>query len=206
MSTMVIANVFGIFILFFLLWKTLRDDYSYEKIFNLGFLIVFGFVLGLISSKIFNFSYYLAKDFSFWIILFGVTSGFIFGILKQKMNFFDSFEGFVVGNLSWVGLIFISDAVSKSSLSSFLAFWMSLICIFLFFFLNTVYKNFTWYKSGRVGFSGIFTALVFFLIRIITTFIFPDMISLAGKLEIYLSGSAALLFIVLLYNLSRKEE
>ena len=47
---MLIANIFGIFIFFFILWKILKDDYPYEKIFNLGFLIVFGFVLGFLIS------------------------------------------------------------------------------------------------------------------------------------------------------------
>ena len=183
---MLIANIFGIFILLFLLWKILKDDYSYEKIFNLGFLMILGFVIGLVISK------YLAKDYWFWIYLLGLTSGFMFAILKQKMKFFDSFEGFVVGSLSWVSLVFLSDAITKSSLSSFVSFWVSLLCIFLFFFLNTVYKSFTWYKSGKVGFSGVVTAIVFFIIC-----------AILGH-EPFLSLTVAFFLFLLLYSLAKK--
>jgi len=184
---MVIANIFGIFIFFFLLWRILKDDYSYEKIFNLGFLIVSGFVLSLIISN------YLAKDYWFWIYLLGLASGFMFGILKQKMKFFDSFEGFVVGSLSWVSLVLITDAITKSSLSTFISFWVSLLCIFLFFFLNTVYRGFTWYKSGRVGFSGVVTAIVFFIFW-----------AIIGH-EPILSLTVAFFLFLLLYSLAKKQ-
>lgn len=197
---MLIANILGVFIFFYLLWRTLKEDYSYEKIFNLSFLIILG---ALLASLILL---YLKTSFWFWILLLASFSGFLIGILKQKMKFFETFEGFVIGILPWIGLVFISDAIKNSSLSSFLAFWAILILVFLYFFLNSFYRTFTWYKSGRFGFSGVFVAIVFFIIRAASSLFFPSVISFAGKFEVYLSGSAALLLMVLLYNLARKEE
>ena len=59
---MIIANILGIFILL-LLWRTLKDDYQYEKIFNLAFLILFGFIAGSTLSV------YVLNDYWFWLSL-----------------------------------------------------------------------------------------------------------------------------------------
>lgn len=200
MFWMIIANILGIFILFYFLWNKLKDDYQYEKIFNLAFLTLFGFLIGFIASK------YLNKEYWFWFDLAGSLTGFTIGIKKQKMKFFESFEGLVIGTLPWVSLVFLSDSVKNSSLSSFLAFWMTLICIFIFFFMASHYRSFTWYKSGRVGFAGILTAQVFFIFRIVASIFYPNVVSLVGKFEIYLSSAVVLILFLLLYSLFRESE
>lgn len=200
MFGMVIANILGLFIFFFLLWKTLKDDYQYEKIFNFAFFILFGLFFGLLISK------YLAGIYWFWLTLSGSIIGFIISLIRQKMKFYESFEAFVISLLPWISLIYLADSINKSSLSSFLMFWMGLICISLFFFFKSFYRSFTWYKSGRVGFSGLSAALIFFLFRALISFLFPNILSLVGRPEIFLSGSAALLTTILLYNLSINKE
>lgn len=197
---MVIANILGISFLFFLLWRLLKEDYHYEKIFNLGFLILPFYLVGLLITS------YILKDFWFWIILVCISLGFIIIIKKQKMKFFEVFEAIVIGLLPWISIIFLSDSIDNSSLSSFLAFWMSLVCILLFFFLKSYYRNFTWYKSGMVGFAGLSTAAIFFLIRAISSLFFNNVISFAGKFEVYLSLTVAFFLFLLLYKLSRSNE
>lgn len=198
--SMVIANILGIFILFYFLWSKLKDDYQYEKIFNLAFFILFGFALGSIASK------YVFSGYWFWMDLIGILLGFIIGTKKQKMKFFESFEGLVIGLLPWVSLIFLSDSIKNSSLTSFLAFWVTLICIFIFFFVASHYRSFTWYKSGRVGFAGTLTALLFFIFRIIASIFSKSVVSLSGSLEIYISSSIVLILFLLIYSLSRATE
>lgn len=197
---MVIANILGIFILFYFLWHKLKEDYQYEKIFNLAFLILFGFLIGHLVSR------YFLPDYWFWINLSGILLGFAIGIKRQKMKFFESFEGLAIGSLSWVSLIFLSDSINNSSLYSFLAFWMTLICIFLFFFVASHYRTFSWYKSGRVGFAGVLTALVFFIFRLIASIFFQNVISLSGEFEVYLSSSVVMVLFLIIYSLSRSTE
>lgn len=193
---MLITNLLGIILLFFLLWKRLKDDYHYEKIFNLGFIIFFGLATGYFVAKSFVPSYW------FWTQIFFVTASFLIGVIKQKMKFFESLDALIIGLLPWLGLTYLSDAISKSSLSSFLAFWITLIFVFLFFFLNSQYRKFSWYKSGRVGFAGITVAALFFLARIALFLIYPQTMSFAGGLELYFSGTFAFSFFLLLYRLS----
>ena len=198
--SMVIANILGIFILFYFLWSKLKEDYQYERIFNLAFTTLLGFGIGAITSR------YILQNYWFWLDLLGILLGFIVGIKRQKIKFFESFEGLVIGLLPWTSLIFLSDSIKNFSLSSFLAFWVTLICVVIFFFIASHYRSFTWYKSGRVGFAGTLTALLFFIFRLIATIFFKNVISLAGKLDIYISASVVLILFLLLYSLSRDIE
>lgn len=197
---MVIANILGIFILFYFFWKRLKDDYQYEKIFNLAFIVLFGYLIGYFTSR------YLDQNFWFWIQLAGIMLGFTFGIKRLKMKFFETFEALVIGTLPWVSMVFLSDSINKSSLSSFLAFWVTSICIFVFFFVSARYRTFTWYKSGRVGFAGLVALQLFFVFRLVASIFFQNVISLSGKFEVYLSASVLLIVFLLIYSLSRSDE
>lgn len=189
MTAMIIANSIGVFLFFFLLWKTLKDDYHYEKIFNLSFILLgCAIVFWLISG-------YVEESYRFIFIFFGSFIVFTFGLIKQKMNFYESFEGFVISFLAWYAVFTLQITISQSSLSSFLSFWMTLISIFIFYVSKTYYRSFSWYKSGKVGFAGI-VSLIFFILSKVPFY--------WGTNAIYLLISASLLLVLVLYNLSRK--
>ncbi|MEK7472993.1 MAG: hypothetical protein AAB625_03060 [Patescibacteria group bacterium] len=189
---MVIANLLGVFLFFFFLWKRLKDDYHYEKVFNLAVIILIGLSLGFFTSlKFFS-------DYWFWLEIVGVALGFTFVIKNQKIKFIESFEGLIIGLLPWLGLYYLANAILTYNLISFLYFWLVSVSVFLFFFFDTQYKKFTWYKSGRVGFSGIATLAIFFVLR---AGLFYN-----NTVELILSSVAALLLIILLYNLSRNND
>lgn len=192
---MVIANIFGILVFLFLLWKTLKEDYQYEKIFNLGLTAIFAYLLSLILLK------FVYSQFWFWIIVFAISLSIFFVSKRQKMKFFEVFDAISVSFLPWVALFFIEDSIVKSSLSSFLAFWITLISIFFYYLLKSYYRSFSWYKSGRVGFAGIVTLFLLFVVRFVTSFFNLSILTYAGKYEMYLSGSSTLLLGLLLYNL-----
>lgn len=200
MFGMIIANLVGVLLLFFFLWRRMKDDYHYERIFNLGFVVLFALVLGLLISKI------LMPSFWFWVSFATIAITFLLTIKNQKLKFFESLDGLVIGILPLLGLNFLTDAIKKSSLSSFLTFWTVLILIFLFFFLDSQYKRFGWYKSGRVGFTGLAIIGLFFLIRIVIYLIYPQTISFVSPFDIYISSTFAFLFFLLLYRLSVTKE
>lgn len=197
MFLMIIANILGIALLFFFLWRSLKEDYQFEKNFNLAFITLFGFLFGSIVS------HYIFKEYWFWIIVVSSFTFFSLSIVRQKMSFFEAFEGFVVGGLSWVSLVFLTDSINKSNLYSFILFWISLFCVALFFFFKNFYRTFNWYKSGRVGFAGVATASLFFLFRALYSFfVNTQVFSIVNNLDVYLSGAVAIIFFLLLYKLS----
>ena len=57
MLAMIIANLFGVITIAFLIWYKLKDDYHYERIFNLTSSILLGLMVSSILSK-----YFFAKD------------------------------------------------------------------------------------------------------------------------------------------------
>lgn len=194
---MIIANVLGIFAFLFFLWSRLKEDYHFEKTFTLATYVLGGLFI----------SYFIAKqffpEFWFWIETIGIIIGFVVGVMAQKIRVYESFEGLLVGFLIWLSLVFMADSIVNSSLTSFLAFWVSLFCVILFFFLDSHYRRFSWYKSGRVGFSGLVTAGVFFLIRSVVALFNISVISLVGGLEGILSGVLSFVSFLLLFNLSK---
>lgn len=181
---MVIANVIGLSLFLFLLWKNLKEDYQYEKIFNLASLTL----AGLLACVLLNI--YLKNDYWFWVYLIGLISGFSIGLIKLKMKLYESFDGLVVGSLSWLGFVYLTNSINKSSLSDFILFWISAVCVFLFFFFKSHYRTFNWYKSGRVGFAGLLSGAIYFLIRAIS------------NNEPIISAPVAILLFLLLYRLS----
>jgi hypothetical protein len=197
---MVIANILGIFLFFYLIWRNLKEDYHYEKVFNLGF-------IGLSAFLLANFvSHFIKGPFWFWILILFLLLGFLIVVKKQRMKFFETIEAYFVGLMPWIGLFYLADSVNKLSLASFVAFWITFILIFIYFYVRTHYRSFSWYKSGRIGFAGLFTLLLFFLSRVIGSLFYNNLVTMAGKYEVYLSGSASLLILVLMYNLFKEND
>lgn len=191
---MVIANIVGIFLFLFFFWKILKEDYLSEKIFNLGFLTVFGLLVFYAISS------YFWQNYWSWMTMLGGILGFYIGFRKQKFNFFEVFEGLTAGILFWIGLVSLASSVKNLSLYSFLTSWVCVTAIALFYFLRSHYRRFTWYKSGRVGFSGVMVALLLALTKL------GSSIYSMNKYEIVFSVIVTLLLISLLYNLFRKKE
>lgn len=200
MFEMIIANLLGTLSLFYFLWKKLKDDYHFEKIFNLGFTILSFQFVGILVSR------FLLPQYWFWINLLLISIGFGFSVIRQKIKFFESFDGLVVGLLPWLGFYFFAEAIKNSSLVNFVGFWIVLMLVFIFLFLDSQYRKYTWYKSGKVGFSGVVTSFIFFLIRSILGFFFAGLASFSPNFESLFSGAFAFLFLLLLYRLATFKE
>lgn len=188
---MVIANFIGILLFLFLLWKKLKEDYHYERIFNVGFLSLIGITISTLLANSF------LTDFKFWLQFAGLLVGFGLAIYLQKIKFYESFDALVVAVLPWLGLNYLVLAIRNSSLIDFIAFWVCLLLVFIYFFLDSQYRKFIWYKSGRVGFSGLAVAGLFFVAK---------GVEFSTGFNLYLSATFAFLFFLLLFILSKSKE
>ena len=196
----ILANLLGVFVFLFVFWKRLREDYSSEIIFKTAFYILIGVLAGFLISLKF------ISTASFWFTFVGSTLGLGFAILRLKVKFYETFEALIISSFPWISFIFLLDSVTHSSLSSFLAFVAILIFVFISYFLDTHYKNFTWYKSGKIGFAGILTLGLFFVVRSILAIFTVNMLSFVGlRVKAVVSGAVAFVCFVLLFNLGRTE-
>jgi len=196
----ILANILGVFVFLFVFWKRLREDYSSEIIFKTAFYIFIGILIGFLISLKF------IPAASFWLAFIGAALGLGFAILRLKVKFYETFEALAVSSFPWISFIFLLDSVIHSSLSSFLGFVAILIFVFISYFLDTHYKNFTWYKSGKIGFAGLLTLGLFFMVRSVLAIFTIHMLSFVGlRVEAAVSGVTALICFVLLFNLGRTE-
>lgn len=196
----ILVNLLGAVVFLYLFWKRLKDDYVSSSIFSTGFYIVLGVVLGVLIST------YLIPSWWFWISIVGATAGFCLGIVRFKLRFFETFEAVTLGLLPWLAIFFLSDSVTNASAYSLGYFLFISSLIVLSYFLMKSYKTFTWYKSGKVGFVGLATASLFFLLRGVIALLFPFVLSFVGSSEVILSGVVSFALFLLLFNLSRYEE
>lgn len=192
-------NIFGFFVFLFLFWRRLKEDYVSGQIFTTGFFIFFGLIVFYILSKIFF------PGWWFWITFGGLSLGLISGVVKNHLRFYETIEAAILGILSWNALFFLGDSVRYTSLSSFIAFAVLILLLGFFYFLDTHYKNFSWYKSGRVGLSGLLTLATFFVFRSVASGFTPNIISFAPKFEMMISGAFAFILFLLIYNLARSK-
>jgi hypothetical protein len=196
----VLVAVFGILIFLFVFWKRLKDDFSSEIIFRTSAAILIGIGLGWLISYIFIPMYF------FWTSTFFALLTMFLMIMKYKLRFYETLEALIMASMPWLAIIFLEDSITTSSLTSFLAFTTILVMIFLSYWFDVNYKNFTWYKSGKIGFAGLSIAFIFFLIRSVLAIMGITMLSFVVKFEFIISGVITLISLILLISLGKKKE
>jgi hypothetical protein len=199
MLVKILINFLGSLSFLFFFWRRLREDYSGTQIFTTAFYILIGVFLFFAIS--FNF----ISPWWFWLSLLGGFLGLILGIFRYKLRFFEVLETFLTAFFPWLTLIFLSDSILKLNLISLVFSVLILGLIGVFYYLDDHYKGFVWYRSGRIGFAGLTTAGLFFLIRMVIATFFPFVISFSGKSDIFLSGIGAFILFLLTYHLARSE-
>lgn len=197
---MLIANAFAGIVGIYLYWKRLKEDYSAEKIFDSGLGILFFTLFVFFGSFHFLNQYWFGlTTISFVVILFLISN-------RVKIKYNEILDASLVLVFPLLSSFFFVDSVRRSSLSSFIAFWVLLVLIFFFYFLNTLYRSFSWYKSGKIGFSSLVVFGLLFIFRGLTSIFYKEVASFSGSLEVYISTSFVILFFLLLFNLARSKE
>lgn len=210
MSTILLyisASVLGAIFFLFIFWRRTREDYSKKIVFSSGFSILFTvvfstFVSFYISRFLPNNSIIDSSQIWFWGAVFGFLMSFIVNSFTKKIKFFESLEASGMGLFIWLGFIFVASGISNRSLDSLMASGIVLVLFVIYLYLERNYRKFTWYKSGRVGFSGLTTLGLFFLVRTGISIYGGSMLSLAGRVEVILSSVIAFLLFFSVYHLS----
>lgn len=189
----------GALFFLFLFWKRLKEDYVSKDIFSTAFYILAGITLSWLVSR--NF----LPQWWFWLALLGVVLGGTWAVVKFRLRVFEVLEALVFGLLPWLSLIFLLDAVKNENTLSLIGFLVILIFLLSFVAIDSRYKRFTWYKSGRVGFSGLIILGFFFLLRTFIAGSFTDMLSFAGRPDSVLSGTVAFISFLMIFNIARQK-
>ena len=198
MVSSILIGILGLLLFLFVFWKRLKDDYSSDIIFQSAFSIFIGLSLGLVASRL------LAEKWFFWMALGGSAAGMLLMINKFKLRFFETLEAFLLASLPLTTLMFFADSVKNVSSTSFFAFIAVLVISFFAYWVDVHYKGFSWYKSGRIGFTGLSLAAVFFLTRTVVAILGFDVVSFVGIYERYVSGAFFIISLGTLIRLANK--
>lgn len=163
------SNLFGfvfgalaIFTFAFILWRKLKEDYPSETIFKFTLSILAGVGLGAWVASLW------LPHFVFWASFSGGLIGGSLYLGKLNLRFFEIIDGLALAT-SWFLLILYIGQVAKilPGLNYFIltkTLLVFLIILLYGYFLKS-YRKFSWYPSGKVGFAGLLTLLLFFLSR-----------------------------------------
>lgn len=127
----------------------------------------------------------------FWGALTGLSIGFVVSQRVFELPLYEAFEAAVVG------FLFASPILTRE--------WVySAIALACYYYLRGRYKSFMWYKSGKVGFAGLVTLGLFFLVRSILALSGSNMLVFTGigKVEVVLCAALSFLCFFAVYNLS----
>ncbi|MEK7061041.1 MAG: hypothetical protein AAB954_00065 [Patescibacteria group bacterium] len=195
-----IVNLVGVVLFLFLFWKRLKEDYSSNIVFSISFFVLLGVLAGFLMS------FYFFPRWFFWLEAFGAFFGFAVGIIKYNTRFFETYEALFISFLPWLTLFYLAEFINKPGWAVAIVAFLNFCLILLFDFVSMKYKNFSWYKSGKIGIAGLLTSGVFFILRTALALILPSMVSFLGLSEIILSGVCAFTIFLLIYNLSKDDQ
>lgn len=198
--TIIVTYLIGPFIYLFLYWRSLRQDYSSEVIFESGFFKIFLIILfAFLGNK------YLASNLEqnqiispqglwFWFGVLGFFIGIFYTSIRKKMKFFETLEAETPALLLWLSGVLLVREIWAGGIY--------ILLVIFYYLLAKNYKKFAWYRSGKLGFSALLTLGVFFLLRSVFAIYDPSMLSLAGRMDGVLSAGFAFLSFFSIYNLA----
>lgn len=195
------ATILGILTFLFIFWKKLKEDYTSNIIFTVGFYIIIGILIGglltlfLLSSRVPKSAVFNPYGLWFWGSLIGAMVGFFIGVNKYNLRFFEVLEAASLGLIFWFFYLVMGSGSVLFSIVSF-------ALIVVFFVIDKKYKTFSWYRSGRVGFSGLTLLALFFISRSVLAIIYPSMIFFVGRIDAIVSAVVSFIFFLTMYNLS----
>lgn len=153
----------------FALWRRLRDDYTNEKIFSWTLRVLALSLLGVWIAQAF-----IPQFVFFSLFLFGTLSGIVF-LKTLGLKFFELIDAVAISIFyfvffSWIGLgisegrnLLLLDSYTTSQFYPHLL--IALFSIYLYLIFRKYYRGFLWYPSGKVGFCGLASLGIFFLLN-----------------------------------------
>lgn len=204
---LLLASIIGAFLFLFVFWRRLKEDYSPALIFNSAFLSIFlicsfSLVAIGISKLAPDTTIFRPSQMWFWSSILGLLVSLRIAVSKFRLKMIETFEASILGTMLWILVLFIVESVVSGSIQAGVLAIITAILIYLFFFLDKKYRSFQWYKSGKVGFSGLAVAGIFFLARIFLSYFEPNTFSIIGKVDVVISAATSFLIFFSLYNLS----
>ncbi|OGM30166.1 hypothetical protein A2630_03025 [Candidatus Woesebacteria bacterium RIFCSPHIGHO2_01_FULL_44_10] len=202
MSTIeVVSAIFGALVFLFIFWRRLKEDYESQAIFSIAFFML----TGVLAAGLFVRYLPRLNAWWFWADFLGLAVGFTLGILKFRLKFYELLEASCLASLFWLAFVFVAYTLVDNNLPGLIASTFIIALIVSFYLVDGKYKSFSWYKSGKIGFSGLAISGIFFLTRAVVSLLTQNVVSFVSEYDSIASGILAFGSFLLLYNLAIKK-
>lgn len=152
----------------FVLWRNLKEDYTNEQIFGWSLRIF------LTSTVVIWMAQTWVPNFTFLLLFSNLAVFGIFFLKRLNLKFFETIDAFtpawlIFTFISWIG-VGIGSKLDLTRIQSYLLGWffpqiiIACLSLGLFHLFRKNYRHFTWYPSGKVGFAGLSSLGIFWLL------------------------------------------
>ncbi|MBI2590772.1 MAG: hypothetical protein HYW33_02715 [Candidatus Blackburnbacteria bacterium] len=195
--------VFGFFVFSFISWRKLREDYDVNLIFTLNLIFLLGGMsIGLVFAR------FLSA--SMWGFLLGSLIIGWYAAKKMDFKIFEILDGVILG-LVWLSLFFEAGLLVQFGWGKYftntLYLLIPILVLFCARYVLAGYRRFSWYPSGKIGFIGGASGLLYFSLLLLVDFALGLMLSSSGKfIESGISFAVAFVFFIALYLRSGRRQ
>jgi len=190
-------GILGIVLFLFLYWRRLKDDYVANHIFTSALIIVLSLFFGLFIAS------FVVPLWWFWIALVSLVCGILVSVKKFRMRVNEVADAVFMAVLPLYMFSFFAYFGSTRDFRGVIGSLCVLFIFIAFFVFDANYKQLSWYKSGKIGFSSLASMGILLFMRALVAFLFGNMVSFVGGYEIYLSGIFSIVSFGTLAYLSR---
>lgn len=153
-----LVNFLAFFVFAFVLWRKLKEDYPNDKIFLL--------TLGLAGSMLIgNWAFGRWPLFSFWASLVLVVAIGTYLVKKLDFRLFEMLDAIAPGWFWFLLLGSLTGFLSTRTIEVLVEPAIAGLALLGFTFFNARYRTFSWYPSGKIGFAGVGSLGIYFLLR-----------------------------------------
>lgn len=185
-TSQIIVSTIVVLLYLYFFWRKLREDYESKVIFSTAFLILLGVCLGVVLSFSFNIYYW------YWLIFTIALSTLVVSAILFKIKIFEALDGLVLALLPLQVAMFFVDFIEGMTIYGLVPLVFAFLLLPLYFVTSRYYKRILWYRSGKVGFTGLAVLGVNFSLRSVAYFL-GGVLSLTDINDLYLSLAVALL-------------
>lgn len=193
----------GFFTFSFVSWRKLREDYDVNSIFTLTLIFLLGGVpAGLVLARLLS--------VGMWGFLLGGLVVSWYAAKKMGFKIFEILDGVVLG-LVWLSLFFQAGFFIRFGWGKYftntLYLLIPVLALICARYVFVGYRRFSWYPSGKIGFIGAASGLLYFSLLLLVDFALSLVLSSETKLiESGISFLAVFVFFVALYLRSGRQQ
>lgn len=163
-----VLSFVGILLFSFVIWKRLREDYTNDQIYLLSFAL---FICALGARWIAS-NWFIG--FEVWFVVVACAGALNYLLKRLGIKFFEFVDALAPATFYFLFFWYLGKLVLGGKDQLLIIgpqVLLSFAMLFIYQFLLSRYRKFSWYPSGKVGFAGLASFAIYSLFRSILVLI-----------------------------------